>query len=219
MDRIVLEAKKRERIGKRVKALRRQGRLPAVVYGKGVESLPISLDFREASKILQSVSASTLVTIDVEGEEFSALVRERQRDVILRDLLHVDFLAVSLTETVRAQVRISLVGVAPAIKAQNAVITQVTETLEIEALPTDLIEFVEVDVSGMDSIGDTVLVGDLPLPKGVIILEDLDKTVVVATAPEILEVEEDEEEEELELVDGEPEVIEKGKAEEEEDFE
>ncbi|NIP44098.1 MAG: 50S ribosomal protein L25/general stress protein Ctc, partial [Aliifodinibius sp.] len=74
---------------------------------------PISLDFLEASKILQSVSGTTLVTIDVEGEEYAALVRERQRDVLLRDLLHVDFLAVSLTETVRAQSRISIVGVAP----------------------------------------------------------------------------------------------------------
>jgi large subunit ribosomal protein L25 len=167
------------------------------------------------------VSATTLVTIDVEGEEYSALVRERQRDVILRDLLHVDFLAVSLTETVKAQVRLSIVGVAPAIKAQNAVITQVMESLEIEALPTDLIEFVEVDVSSLEGIGDTMLVKDIPLPKGVSVMDDPDSTVVVASAPEILEVEEEEEEEEeLELVEGEPEVIEKGKSdEEEEDFE
>ncbi|NIR63789.1 MAG: 50S ribosomal protein L25, partial [candidate division Zixibacteria bacterium] len=72
-----------------------------------------------------------------------------------------------LTETVRAQSRISIVGVAPAIKAQNAVITQVMESLEIEALPTDLMELVEVDVSGLESIGDTVLVKDIPLPTGV----------------------------------------------------
>ncbi len=218
MDKIVLEATKRNKIGKQVRALRRQGKLPAVIYGKDVESLPISLDFLEASKILQSVSGTTLVTIDVEGEEYAALVRERQRDVLLRDLLHVDFLAVSLTETVRAQSRISIVGVAPAIKAQNAVITQVMESLEIEALPTDLMELVEVDVSGLESIGDTVLVKDIPLPTGVNVIDDPDSTVAVASAPEILEVEEEEEEEEeLELVEGEPEVIEKGKAEEEEE--
>lgn len=218
MDRIVLQAKKRTKIGKQVSNLRRNGILPAVIYGKGVESIPIQMDFREASKTLQSVSASTLVTIDVEGQEYAALVRERQRHVILRDLLHVDFLSVSLTETVRAQARVSTVGLAPAIKEQNAIITQVMDSLEIECLPTDLMEQIEVDVSSLLTIGDTVSVKDIPLPKGVVVLDDPEATVVVASAPVALEVEE-EEEEELELVEGEPEVIEKGKAEDEEDLE
>ena len=214
MEKIVMKADRREVIGKQVKALRREGKLPAVIYGHGIKPTAISLDAREANKVLASVGASTLITIDLEGEPYSVLVRDRQHHVLRRHLLHVDFQALSMTETVRASVALILGDEeAPAVKEYGAMIITGVESLEIECLPSDLIDRVVVDISGLENIGDSILVKDLPVPDGITILDDPEIMVVVATAPAAEE--EVEAEEELELEEGaEPEVI--GEEEEEE---
>ena len=110
MEKVVLKATKRDVLGKQVKALRRSGKLPGVIYGRHTEPVSISLDLHTASQVLSKVGSSSLITLDVDGTEYPALVRERQRDYIKDRLTHVDFLAVSLTEKIRAEVRIELVG-------------------------------------------------------------------------------------------------------------
>lgn len=215
MEKIILEAEPRKVLGKKVKALRRDGKLPAVIFGHNLETTPIVLDMRDASKILGGVGSSTLVTIQLEGKEHSALVRERQYEVLLRTLLHVDFQAVSLSETVRASVAVVMGDEdAPAVKAFGAMIIQGTESIEIECLPQDLPERIFVDLSSLKNIGDSILVKDLPIPAGVDVLDDPETMVVVATslAEEVVE----EEGEELELEEGaEPEVIGESQDEEE----
>jgi large subunit ribosomal protein L25 len=217
MEKIVLNANRRDVIGKQVKALRREGKLPAVIYGHGVEPTAITLDALETNKVLSSVGASTLINIDLEGEEYTVLVRDRQQHVLHRHLLHVDFQALSMTETVRASVALVLGEEdAPAVKDFGAMIITGVESLEIECLPSDLVDRIVVDVTGIESIGDSILVQDLPVPKGITILDDPETMVVVATAPAAEEVEEEEVEEGLELEEMvEPEVI--GEVEEEEE--
>ena len=207
MEKIVIKANRRDVIGKQVKALRREGKLPAVIYGHGIKSTAITLDARETNKILSSVGASTLITIDLDGEEYSVLGRDRQHHVLQRHLLHVDFQALSMTETVRASVALILgEDDAPAVKDYGAMIITGVESLEIECLPSDLVDRIVVDISGLESIGDSILVKDLPVPNGITILDDPETMVVVATAPAAEEVEEPEEE--FELEEGvEPEVI------------
>jgi large subunit ribosomal protein L25 len=214
MEKIVIKANRREVIGKQVKALRREGKLPAVIYGHGVEPTAITLDARESNKVLSGVGASTLITIDLEGEEYAVLVRDRQNHVLRRHLLHVDFQALSMTETVRASVALILgEEEAPAVKAYGAMIITGVESLGIECLPTDLVDRIVVDVTSLESIGDSILVQDLPMPDGISILDDPETMVVVATAPIAEEVEEVEED--LELEEGvEPEVIGEEEAEE-----
>jgi large subunit ribosomal protein L25 len=214
MEEVILKADRRTVIGKQVNALRREGKLPAVIYGHGIEPTAITLDAREANRVLASVGASTLITIDLEGEDYSVLVRDRQNHVLRRHLLHVDFQALSMTETVRANVALILgEEEAPAVQAYGAMIITGVESLEIECLPGDLVDRIVVDVTSLESIGDSILVQDLPVPKGISILDDPETMVVVATAPAAEEVEE--EEEDLELEEGvEPEVI--GETEEEE---
>src|ERR1043166_1981468 len=95
MEKVVLNASKRDVIGKQVKALRREGKLPAVIYGRHTEPININLDAHSASLALGKLTSSSLVTIAVDGTEYPALVREKQRDYIKNRLLHVDFLAVS----------------------------------------------------------------------------------------------------------------------------
>lgn len=213
MDYIVINAEKREVLGKKVKQLRLEGKLPAVIYGKELEeSIPISLDLRETTKILREVTPSTVVVIKVDGEEFSTLVRDRQRFTLREEYMHLDFLAISLKEKVRTLVNIFLEGEAPAVK-EGAILMTGADRIEIEALPMDLPESIVVDISSILAFGDGIYVRDLEMPKGVECLSDLDEMLVVATAPSVEAVEEEGEEEELDL-DMEPEVIEKGKAEE-----
>ena len=183
MEKIILKAEHRKVLGKKVKALRREGKLPAVVFGHKLETTPIVLDMREASKTLAGVGSSTLVTIQLDGKEHAALVRERQHDVMLRTLLHVDFQAISLTETLRTSVSIILGEEdAPAVKAYGAMIIQNIESIEVECLPQDLPERIVVDLAALKEIGDSILVKDLPALPGVEILDDPETAVVVATA-------------------------------------
>lgn len=210
MEKVVLKATKRTVTGKQVQQLRRQGLLPGVVYGYKMEPTPISLDAHDAGLALPKLTSSSIVTIDLEGKQIAALVREKQRNFIKNFFTHVDFQAVSLTETIRTYVSLHFFGTAPAIKEfQAAIVTSLNE-IEVEALPNDLPERIEVDLSKLAALGDAVHVKDLPIPPGVEVLTDGDEVVVVATATR-------EEVEEGEVVEGiEPELsVERGKKEEE----
>ena len=213
MEEIVLQAKKRNVIGKQVKALRRQGGLPAILYGS-IDPLAISLDAHNAERVLQSVTSSHLITVEVEGSPHSVLVRERQRNPLTGHLIHVDFQVVSLTKKLRANVLLDLVGDAPAVKEHSGVLVTGLESLEVECFPQDLPERITIDLSILGEIGDAIYVRDLHLPDVVEVLEDPDEMVILVTAQEAEPVEE--EEEAAEAVEEEPEVIERGKREEEE---
>jgi large subunit ribosomal protein L25 len=218
MDEVIIKANHRQVVGKKVKVLRRDGILPAVVYGQKIESIPISLDMREASRILERISPSALVVVDVDGEQHYTLVRDKQRNPIRGSILHVDFQAVSLDETVRADLNIKIVGEAPAVETYLGIVVPSLEQLSIECLPKDLPDNIEVDISGLNEIGDSLLVRDLIAPNGVEILSDPEDVVVVVIAQA---AEEEVEEEEVEIVEEgmEPEVIERGKREEGEEDE
>lgn len=217
MDEVVLKAVRRTVLGKQVKAIRREGKLPAVIYGHNLDPVSIVLDLRDTAKSLMGLAPSALVTVDVEGTPHKALVREKQRNKITGILLHVDFLAVSMTEKLRSQVYIEIVGVSPAIKDFDGVLMTGFDEVEVECLPQDLPERLVVDISGLLKIGDGIYVRDLVVPEGVKILEDPDTMVALITAQAAIE-------EEVapvveEVTTEEPEVIEHGKKEEEEEEE
>ncbi len=208
---LVLTATRRNVIGKQVRALRREGKLPGVIYGHRFDPLAITLDLRDASRSLAGLAPSALVTVVVDGETHLSLVREKQRDKITGILKHLDFLAVSMKEKLRTKVFVSLVGVAPAIKTYNAIQVAGADELEVECLPQDLPERIEVDLSELSEIGSAIFIRDLNVSDKVKILTDPDTMIVLITAPEL------EEAAEGEVLSAEPEVIEKGKK-EEEDF-
>jgi len=217
MEDIVIEAKKREIIGKQVKALRRDGWIPAVIYGPEIEPIAISLDAKIANRLLPGITSSQFIIVDVEGEQFTTLVRDRQQHVIHNNLLHVDFMSVSMTETLRTSVPIVLLGEAPAL-GEGGILVTGQEYLDVQSLPKDLPERVSIDISSLVSIGDAIYVRDLEMPEAVEVLTDEDEMVVLVTAPALIVEEEEEGAEEL-FVDeeAEPEVIERGKKEDEED--
>jgi large subunit ribosomal protein L25 len=161
-----------------------------------------------------------LITIDVDGDEYPALVRERQRDYIKGTLRHVDFLAVSLTEKITAEVRIEITGVSVAVKDLNAVLVTGLHAVEVECLPTDLPERIVVDISGLNQVGDGIHVRDIVVSENVRVLDDPDEMVVVTTFAKVEAVEEPAAPVEgavaLEPEGGEPELsVERGKKEEE----
>jgi len=211
MEKVVLKATKRDVVGKKVGALRRQGKLPAVLYGHRIETTAIMLDAHEGSQTLSHLTSSSLVTIDLDGKEYLALVKEKQRDFIKNRLVHLDFQVVSLTEKMRAKVGIELAGTAPAVKDFNAVIHTGLTEMEVECMAQDLPERIVVNISGLAELGDSVRVRDVALSDKVEILDDLEEIIAVATAPKKEEIIEEAPVEE----EAAPEVIERGKKEKE----
>jgi large subunit ribosomal protein L25 len=210
-----MKAESRQAIGKKVRSIRRAGLVPAVLYGSGVAGMPIQLDARQAEDLLSQVSASTLIDLKVDGEEHTVLVRDVQRDVIRRDLIHIDFLKVAMDVEIRTTVPVELVGEAPAARELGGVlVTGVTE-IEVEALPSDLPDRIVVDLEPLHEIDDAITVGDLYLSEGVRVLTDQSENVahVIYMAEE-----EEEEEEELEgllELGAEPELVDQRGVEEE----
>jgi len=187
MEKVVLKATKRDVVGKQVKALRREGKLPAVIYGRHTDPVNVNLDAHAASVALAKVTSSSLVTIDVEGTEHTALVREKQRDYIKNRLLHVDFLAVSLTEKLRTSVPVHFVGLSLAVKDFNAVMVHNLEELEVECLPADLPERIDVDISVLNRPGEGIRLRDVHVSDNVRLLGDPDTMVAVATFAKVEE--------------------------------
>lgn len=187
MEKVVLKATKRDVVGKQVKALRREGKLPAVIYGRHTEPVNINLEAHSAAMTLAKLTSSSLVTIDVDGTEYPALVREKQRDYIKNRLLHVDFLAVSMTEKLRARVSVHFVGVSGAVKDYNAVMVHNLEELEVECLPADLPERIDLDISSLARPGDGIRVREVHVPDTIRLLDDPDTMVAVATFAKVEE--------------------------------
>ncbi|HZK16789.1 MAG: 50S ribosomal protein L25 [Anaerolineaceae bacterium] len=215
-EEIIIKVEKREVVGKQVAKLRRQGILPGVVYGYKVDSYPIQMDTHSTTMLMKKITPTTLVNLDLDGEVTKVIVRDRTNDVVTGKLLHLDFLALSMTEVLRANVSIELVGEAPVLEeVPGSLLNQMLNELEIEALPDNMLERVQVDISGLITTDDVVTVSDLDLSDKITILTPPEEVIVSVS----FVAEEEEEPEEVEEVDVEPEVLEKGKKEEGEEKE
>jgi len=209
----IIKAEKRTLKGKQVSQLRRVGILPGVIYGHKIESQAIQMDRHTVSQQMSRITPTTLVTVDVDGNKIKAFVRDRQRDVLHGVLTHLDFLAISMTEKMRASVALELTGEAPVLDDAIYLLNQNLNELEIECLPQDMPERVMVDVSGIKTPEDTITVADLDLGENVAILTDNTEVIVSVS---YIAAEETEEVAEVEDTFGEPAVLEKGKKTEEE---
>jgi large subunit ribosomal protein L25 len=184
MQRFTLNADHRTLTGKQVKQLRREGKLPAVLYGKTLkEPIAVSMNLIEVSKALKHISYSSLITVNLDGVEHPTLVRDFQLDYIRGNLTHVDFLVVSLTETVRAEVSVILEGKAPVVVNSGGLLVAGLERVEVESLPQDLPEHFTLDVTKLENFGDAIFVRDLIVPANVTVITDPDELLVVASAP------------------------------------
>ncbi len=207
-----LDAQKRTLIGKQVGQLRRAGIIPAVVYGARTAPIHVQIDARQLKATLLKAGGTHLITMNIEGRSQQVIARDVQRDVIRGDILHVDFLAVDASTKVRTEVPIAFVGEAPAVQMGMGILLQGLSTLEIEALPADLVERIEVDLSPLKSLNDSIHVRDLKLGDKLTVVTDPDAMIVRVT---VTSAAVSEAAAELEERSAEPEVIEKGKKQEE----
>jgi large subunit ribosomal protein L25 len=210
-----IAADRREGTGKgAARAGRRSGRVPGILYGHGEESFSVSVDALELNRLIQSISVeNTIVDLKVKGEKdpFKVLIREVQRHPYRDDLLHIDFFHIAMDEKIHVEVPVILVGVPTGVKDKGGVIDHQLREIEINCLPENIPETIEIDVSELD-IGNSIHVGDLELPD-LEIQTDSDRSIVAVLAPTVI-VEPEEEEVEEELL--EPELVGKeGEAEEE----
>lgn len=195
MEHVELRTESRTVHGKKVKRLRAESLIPAVVYGPDLAGTSIQIEERPLSRTLRQTGSTALINlfVDEEPKPHVVLAREIQRDPLTSRVQHVDFYEVRLTETVRTTPRIEIVGESPLVKSGQAVLIHGMTEVEVECLPTDLISSIPVDISGLEKMDDNVLVGDLPVPDTVTIIADAGD-VVVSVVPVRVELEEELEE-------------------------
>lgn len=204
-----LQAETRTVYGKKVKTLRQAGKIPAEIYGRGRENQSVQIDSKTLRRVLDEAGSNHLISIQVDGQSpVMALARDIQYSILKKDLLHVDFYTVIMTETVAVTVPIHLVGESPLVNDEGGTLVSGLNFLEIEALPGNLPEVFEVDISVFENFSEAILVSDLAIPEGVTVHSSPDSMVATIQPPRL--------EEELEEILEETVVVEEEEVTEEE---
>jgi large subunit ribosomal protein L25 len=202
-DELILRAEPRDVHGKKVKRLRREGLVPGVVYGPVVDNtVSVSVNRRIFDKFYSQVGHSTVFTLDWDGGNQPVLIREVQVDPVTRNPLHVDFFAPNMRVVLRQTVPVVLTNLG----VHAGVLQIILNEVEVEALPADLPHQIDVDASGLTSVGDSIHASDLNLPGTVTLItagEELVASLVAEAAEEAAEAAEGEEEAEGEAAEGE----------------
>jgi large subunit ribosomal protein L25 len=178
MKRSKLTVEKRKVTGKKVKKLRREGILPANIYGKDIKSLSVQLPQKDFEKVFKEVGETGLVDVELNGELKPSLIHNVQMDYLHNQLLHADFFQVNLKEKVKTMVPIKVLGEAKAVSDKLGLLLQPLSEVEVEALPADLPEHIEINVESLAAVNDQKTVSDIKTPTGVTILTDPSQVVV-----------------------------------------
>jgi len=195
-----LTAKVRKEIGRKVKKLRKQGFLPAVLYGPKIKSEPLTVDLKEFNKVLKEAGESTLIKLKIKKptvptqeklkiNEYSVLIHNIKRDPLTGDPLHVDFYQPSLEKKIEANIPVVLEGEAPAVKnLGGTLITNIAE-IKVRALPQNLPKEFKINIGGLRTFEDRILIKDIQLGEGVEILREPEEIVAQVTPPTKVEEE------------------------------
>jgi large subunit ribosomal protein L25 len=183
-----LKATKRDILGGKTRNLRKQGLVPAELYGRAAENLHLSVSEKDFRRVFAEAGESTIIDLEVDGEIYPVLVNDFQKDPISRNFISVDFYRVRMDEKISAPVDIEIVGEAPAVKEKGGMLVRAMEEAEVEALPANLPHKLIVDVSGLTEIGQSVFVKDIQTKGNFRIL--VSPETVIATVSEIPEEEE-----------------------------
>lgn len=189
-----LTVTKRDITGKKVRKLRRDGILPANIYGKDLASASVQVPLKEFEAVFKEVGETGLVDLMLDGEKRPVLIKNLQLTYPSRTPIHADFFQVNLKEKVKTMVPLAIIGEAKAVTDTIGMMIQPVSEVEVEALPEALPENIEINVENLASIGDQITVEDLPIPEGVSVLNDpgqvvvkIDELVVEEPEPEVPE--------------------------------
>jgi len=186
---VVLQAKIRKLLGKKAKGLRKDGKVPAIVYGHEIEPTSLDINLKEFEKIYKQAGESTLVELKIEGKdrEFLVLIHQVQLDVISGKPIHIDFFQPSLKEKTEAKIPLVFEGESEAVNDFGGTLVKNIFDLEVKALPQDLPSEIKVSIDGLKTFEDEILVKDLEIPEKVEVLKKPDEVVVTVSAPEKVE--------------------------------
>ena len=184
-DKITLEAQKRTVEGKKTKQLRNKGILPANIFGKGLKSVSVQVSLLDFSKVYKTAGETKIIELKTGEDTHNVLIHNLQTHPVTEAALHVDFQAVSLREKITATVPVEIVGESPAEKEKIGILVQQLSEVDVEALPMDLPERLEADVSGLAEVDAALYVRDLKYDtsKLTIAPEDLEKIVAKIEPP------------------------------------
>ena len=217
---LTIKCEKRDDFGKNAsRRLRREGKIPAVLYGGNGPNTHLILQKKDIFGILRSESGeNTIFKTSFDSESLDTMIKELQLDPVTDEILHIDLIQIAMDKAVRVSVPISVTGEAVGVKTEGGFVDLVTREVEVECLPGDIPEYIEVDISGLH-LHQSFKIEDLSSPSGVEIVEDPQTLVVLIEAPtkeeEIVPEAEEEEEVEVMAEEEQPEVIKKEKEEEE----
>jgi large subunit ribosomal protein L25 len=189
MANIVLNAVVRNLPTPELQSERQDKNIPGIVYGAGKDQVAVFVKQIEAVKVLATAGESTVIDLTLDaGEVIPVLIHETQIDPVTDLPIHFDFLRLDMSKPVHTHIELKFVGEAPAIKAGHIVLNQIEE-IEVEALPADLVNHIDVDMSSMNEIGDEIMVKQLIIPKGIKVLTDFEHVIasVVAQRHEVIE--------------------------------
>ncbi|MCR4305652.1 MAG: 50S ribosomal protein L25 [Candidatus Daviesbacteria bacterium] len=187
MDRLSLQAEERMLLGKKVKNLRKEGKLPAHVFGKGLETEHVSVDGKTFLKIFKEAGETGLIDLKIGSEKVRpVMVRGLQFDPVSGDPIHIDFYQVNLTQKVKVPVPLVLIGEQPeSVHLGETIVLQTMSEVEVEALPTDLVENIEVDITSLKNIDDAITLGQLNYDRSKLTIEASEEDIVVKLAPAV----------------------------------
>ncbi len=184
MDKITLESQAREITGRKVKTLRAKGIVPAHVFGHEIKSENISVDEKEFKSIFHKAGETSVISLKVGSKEYPVLVKGLHLDPVTLKILHVDFYKVNLSEKVKVQVPVEIIGESEAVETKVGLLLTPVSEVEVEALPADLPEKIEVNIENLKAVGDTITIGDIKLSDKIEILSDAE--LVVASIGEFV---------------------------------
>jgi len=180
----LLNAKTRTETGKQVANLRKQGLLPAVIYGHNLATKSLTLNTTEVDKILRQISESDLVDLVIDNKKpLKVLFHEISRDPLTEKIIHIDFYQVRMDEKIETEIELNFIGEAPAVKDLGAILVKTLDHIEVECLPGDLISRLDVDLSLLSAIGSIIRAKDLKIPTNITLLTDQETPVVLAEEP------------------------------------
>ncbi len=182
-QKIELNAAKRAAIGGRLNSFRKSGLVPAILYGKNQEPLPLQIPLKDFVKAFESAGESTLVYVNIDGQAYPVIIHDVARDPVTDDVLHADFYKVRLDQKIKAKVQVEFKGEAPAVKDNGGIFVRNVNELEVEGLPQDLPHEITIDISNMNNFGDQILVKDIKLAPGLRIVAEADDILATVQEP------------------------------------
>lgn len=182
-----LEVQIRNEKGRRVKDLRRQGLIPAELYGKGIENMHLAVKSKDFKNVFKEAGESSIINIVIfdknKKEEIPVLIHDIQKDYLTDDIIHIDFYRVRMDEKIRTHIPLEFIGESPAVKNYGGILNKSMLEIEIEALPKDLPHNISVDISQIKELDQSIYVKDLSIPKNVKILVDPETVIATVSLP------------------------------------